>query len=206
MAPPVETELKFQTDEAGLAGLAAAVTLGHFDLINEPSVHDLDTYYDTAAGALASNGYACRVRRRDGRSIATLKGLGSAQGAVHRRVEMEIELSRPLPDPHAWPPGPMRDLVAIVTGGEPLQVVVTLDQIRQPRTVLAAGRPLATLSLDRVMARTGSRTHQWYEVEVELAPDAPEGTLEALLAATQRQTGLRPEPRSKLEQALELPP
>lgn len=200
----MEVELKFQTDDVGLQRLAAAPVLGDYRLIDEPPTHDLDTYYDTADSALAASGYACRLRLRDGRPIAALKGRGGAHGPIHRRAEWETDLTTLTPDPTAWPPGPTRELAESLTRGEPLQPLVVVEQRRQPRAVLSAGCRIATLSLDRVIVRVGNRTRRWCEVEIEMTRDATQAAVEALRGALQAVADVHPETRSKFEQALAL--
>ncbi len=93
----MEIEAKFCIpDERSFQGLLETTSLAGFGLGPE-SVHELtDRYLDTAEGCLRMAGYACRVRQDGGRTLLTLKGLGEAAGAVHRRVELEVELPEPL--------------------------------------------------------------------------------------------------------------
>ena len=90
-------------------------------LIPTSAVQMADRYFDTADGRLLAAGYACRLRTENASVLATLKGLGGAQGAIHHRDEQEIQLAAWTPDATAWPASPARDLALKLSGGAPLQ-------------------------------------------------------------------------------------
>ena len=106
----MEVEAKFSIpDERTFQRLLEATSLAGYSL-EEPALLDLhDRYLDTGDGAILAGGYACRIRQQDGLTLATLKGLGTASGAIHHRIEHEVELPQPLP-PQQWPPSVARDL------------------------------------------------------------------------------------------------
>ena len=125
----MEIEAKFSVpDEATFRRLVETTALAGFDL-GEASVEELsDRYLDTAGRAIQSWGYACRLRRKGDGYVATLKGLGRAAGAVHRRIEHEVGLSKPV-YPQDWPPSAARDLALRLCGCEPLVVLLSLIHI-----------------------------------------------------------------------------
>lgn len=201
----MEIEAKFSVpDEQAFRQLLEATALaGH--RLGEALVANLhDRYLDTAQGAIRARGYACRLRRRDDVYIATLKGMGGASGAVHRRVEHEIELAEPLP-PHAWPPSAARDLALRLCENQALTVLFDVDQVRHTRPLYDGDRAVAKLNLDRVRVGRGDfEAATSLELEVELLPDGREEDLHALVVALQEGWGLTPETRSKFERGLDL--
>jgi CHAD domain-containing protein len=199
----LEIEAKFSVpDRPTFQRLLEAQSLGGLTL-GEGSVAQLqDRYLDTAEGALRAQGYACRLRQEDGRTLGSLKGLGQAAGAVHRREELEVELPRPL-QPAEWPPGPARELALHLSGARPLLPLLVISQTRHSRPILAPDSSLATLTLDdvRVFHNEGLLA-SFLEVEAELLPGQDEEELERLAAAIQEDWALAPQPRSKFERAM----
>jgi CHAD domain-containing protein len=202
----LEIEAKFSIpDEQQFQRLLETTTLAGFRL-GEMSVLELrDRYLDTAGRAFWASGYACRLRKQGDRILLTLKGLGGATGAVHRRAEHEVELAEPLP-PQDWPPSAVRDLALRLSGGEPLVALFDVEQTRYSR-ILQRDQAVAELNLDRVCIRLGQgKRHPqalaFLELEAELLPDGSEEDLKELVAELQGSWGLAPEGRSKFERGL----
>jgi CHAD domain-containing protein len=162
-----------------------------------------DAYFDTSGGGLLAGGFACRLRSTDGSLLLTLKGLGGAEGAVHRRAEHQMQLPAWDPDPAAWPEGPARDVALELAAGAPLEPLVELFQRRVLADVMDGERRVAELSRDAVRTEAGGRPASYYELEAELADTGTEADLEAIVAELMSTWGLTPEPRSKFERALE---
>jgi len=211
--PPVEIEAKFIVpDEATLQRLLEMRELGGFRLEPGPTRQVSDSYRDTADRAIQRGGYACRVRRRGDKKIATLKGLGMAEGAVHQRAQHEVTLDGGDPrlgeSPADWPASAARKLALALSQGEPLFELFSLSQQRHTRTVHAAvstsegDRLVAELSLDVVEMHTGDEVKATFEVEVELAPDGRPDDLALMVADLRDIRQLQPQPRSKFEQGL----
>jgi inorganic triphosphatase YgiF len=208
---PVEVEAKFRADDpAPLEALAAMSTLADASLGPPRGVVEIDAYLDTVDGRLADARWACRLRNRDGALRLSLKGPAEPGGGglIHRRPEVEGPASAIL-DPTQWPPSEARDLLARLSGGEPLLERFRLRQRRTERGVLVDDRPIGTLSLDDVTVLRDGRMEagRLFTVELELLPAAdPSATddLERLAAALDARPGLVPDPRTKLEHALEL--
>jgi len=201
----LEIEAKFRIpDVQTFQCLLEAATLAGFTLGPASAAELRDRYLDTAARALLAAGFACRLRRQGNRTLATLKGLGGAAGAVHRRIELEVDLAEPLP-PADWPPSPARDLVLRVCGSEPLETLLELEQTRNSRWLHEGDRTVAELSLDRVAVRRDMQVIASYlELEAELVADGCEEDLTRLAAELQGRWGLVPNGQSKFERALVL--
>jgi inorganic triphosphatase YgiF len=208
MADTLEVELKLRADAAALEELAKVPGLGPADLGPPRAVDELDRYLDTVGGALAAARWACRLRSREGRSWISLKGPAqhAAGDSVHRRPEVE----GPAPDdpsttPHAWPVSPARDLVLRLAGPQPLREVLRLRQHRLERALLVGGRRVAVLSLDDVtVEHDGRDMGAMRVVELEVDSAISSDAIEPVFAALRERDGLRPEPASKLERALEM--
>lgn len=203
----MEIEAKFSIpDEKVFERLLEATTLAGFRL-GEASISDLhDRYLDTADGAVRAGGYACRLRRTGDRYRASLKGLGGASGAIHRRAEYEVRLDESLP-PHRWPASSARDLAVRLCGTDPLIALFEIDQVRHSRPLLDGDRAVAEFSLDRVQVCAEGLSEDaasYLELEAELRPDGNEVDLQKLVAELQNAWGLAPEGRSKFERALAL--
>ena len=197
-APVLEIEAKFRVpDDRTFQRLLEVATLGGFALGPASMVELHDRYLDTARGALFHAGYACRLRHDGRHVIATVKGLGGAEGAVHRRVEYELDLPALLP-PVDWPAGRARDLVLQLCADEPLTVLFDLEQIRHARRVLDGERAVAELNVSQVKLRLET----YLELEVELLPDGTEQDLEPISRELGTDWRLEPEEESKFQRAL----
>lgn len=178
-------------------------SLAGFTLIPTAVAQVADRYFDTADGRLLAAGYTCRLRTEGGAVLATLKGLGAAQDAIHHRDEQEVQLTTWTPDVTAWPASPARDLALKLTEGAALQPLFDLAQQRHRADVLDGARRVAELSLDAVRATVGRRPALYYELEVELKPDGVEADLARIVQELRDHHHLTPEPRSKFARALE---
>jgi CHAD domain-containing protein len=198
-----EIEAKYAVpDHSSFEKLRALEALGEYRLVPRAEQRVTDHYLDTQRRALLEAGYACRRRADEagGPEWVTVKELGDALEAVHRRIELETQVPPGSP-PERWPEGPARDLVIRLAGEAPLVELFHLSQSRLMRDVEREGRRVAVLSLDRV--EFGATLPATYELEIELAPAGDAGDLEALVAALEP-FGLNPQTLSKFERALAL--
>jgi CHAD domain-containing protein len=163
-----------------------------------------DTYLDTPDRLILAAGYACRQRQQDEGILITLKGLRGAEGAVHRREELEVLLpaDRLSLSPADWPASPVRDRVNQLIGESSLIPLFGLQQWRTLRQVSQDERQAAELSLDEVHLAAEARQQNYFELEVELASQGTEDDLAAMVVCLQDKWGLVPEMRSKFERAL----
>lgn len=201
----MEVEAKFSIpDESTFQRLLETTSLAGFSLV-EPVLLDLhDRYLDTREGAVLAGGYACRIRQQDGLTLATLKGLGRASGAIHHREEQEVELSQPLP-PQQWPDSIARDTALRLSEDETLVPLFEVHQARHRRHLCDGDRVIAELNLDRGRLYRGTETGASYlELEAELLPGGSEEILEQLAEELQTKWGLLPQSRSKFERGLAL--
>ena len=203
-----EVEAKFLADDpAVLNALATTPSLGFASVGSARTVAELDRYLDTADGALAARRWACRLRTRDGAVSVSLKG--PAEPTVgdwhHRRPEVEGPATDSL-DPADWPDSDARQWLLELSGGAELVERFELRQDRTERPVLVDGEPVGTMSLDVVHVVDGDRERgRLLVVELELANDEslPAARFETLARALAARPGLSPDPRTKLEHALE---
>lgn len=200
----MEIEAKFLVDAGALTTVAGLRQLGAYTLAPTPAPErQLNTYYDTADGRLAAARHGLRVRRVGERALVTLKGPAEVgPDGVHRRGEHEF----PGDDPHpaAWPPGVARELGLALTGGAPLAPTVAVATERNILYALRDGVRVAEIALDRGVLRAGGRERPFAEIEIELLPDGGRADLAALAADLGAHVRLQPEPRSKLQRAMEL--
>ncbi len=208
----MEIEAKFVVPDPSVSRrLKLLRRLAGFALGERKVSRVLDTYLDTKDRSLMMAGMACRVRRQsDGRLLLTVKGMGTATGAVHRREELEIPLpaddsgSKWVFKARAWPESPARARVLQVVGRKRLNRLATIRQRRMIRPVTQDGHAVALLSLDDVQVRAGGAEERFSEVEVELTGRGGDADLDRLATCLEREWGLRPDAHSKLDRALAL--
>ncbi len=160
-----------------------------------------DTYLDTADRRVLAAGYICRKRAQSDGSLITLKSVGQAQGAIHRRDELEVLLPTDTP-PEQWPDSPVRNQIIQWVGDAPLNELFSLSQIRAVRIASQGQRPVAELSLDEVHLSAGHKARIYFVLEAELLRQGAEEDLQAIVHCLQHEWKLDPEPASKFEQAL----
>jgi CHAD domain-containing protein len=198
----MEIEAKFAVpDDSSFETLLSLESLGDYRLVPSGEQRMTDRYVDTPGRDLLQSGHTCRRRvgQAGGPELVTVKGLGGALGAVHRRFEQEMEVPLDAP-PEQWPSGAPRDIVLQLTRGKPLVEFLTLHQHRTTRSVTRRDQRIATISLDRVEFAGGATA---CEMEIELSPPGSGADLEAL-GQLLRPFGLRPQSLSKFERALSL--
>ncbi|NIV33229.1 MAG: CYTH domain-containing protein [Anaerolineae bacterium] len=198
----MEIEAKFAVPDAVIfRRLQAVDRLAGFVLSTGQTKQVHDTYLDTAERLILAAGYACRRREQEGEVLITLKGLGGAGGAVHRREELEVALPADQP-PTQWLASPARERVLQLVGDAPLTPLFELRQTRLVRLVSQGERPVGEWSLDQVTLTFEGVEQAYSELEIELAPQGTEDDLAAIATCLQGEWGLEPQPRSKFERAL----
>jgi inorganic triphosphatase YgiF len=201
----MEIEAKYSVpDRATFERLLGLRVLGDYALRDSGLEQLTDHYLDTPGRSVERGGYALRLRQAAEQDewLATLKSLGGAEGALHRREELEVGVPA-MALPAAWPESPARELALRLAAGEPLAELFDLEQTRHRRAVLAGERTAAELNLDAVLLSTAAGDEVTYELEIELRPDGTADDLESVASALQVY-GLAPQPRSKFARALEL--
>lgn len=204
-----EVEAKFAADDPSvLDALATAPSVGIAVLGPARIAIETDRYLDTPEGALAASRWACRLRDRDGVIRVSLKGPAEATDGAwhHRRPEVEGPATASIV-PTDWPESNARHTLAELAGGAALVERFELRQERTERPAIVDGETVATLSLDVVdVIEGGRKMGGLLVVELELASDEalPADRFEALAGALTARPGLRPDPRTKLEHALEM--
>ena len=200
----MEVEAKFLVpDEATLARLIETASLAGCDVEPGEARRDVDTFLDTPDRRLLAAGYYFR-RRETGDGVRfTLKQLVAPSDGVLRREEIEALVAADVPIAE-WPAGELRERVEQLAGGEPLEAMLTLSQVRVARVVRRGRREIAELSLDRVTATAPDGDRGWLEAEVEARGGGVDADVTALAAELREQWGLVPEGRAKFTRALEL--
>ena len=200
---PVEVELKYDvTDPAALDRLLRAAEVAGFSGGEWREALVEDRYVDTADRAVERAGYAARIRLRGGRAVAGLKSLTPADGALHRREEIEGPADEGL-NPRTWPESDARDFLLRIVGDRALGERFVIRQRRRVREVTAPDGA-AELSADDVEVLSGGRRLGGYAaLEVELH-HGDETILGRLAAAIERTGGVRPSAKSKFEEARDL--
>jgi CHAD domain-containing protein len=203
MAASIEVEAKYAvTDPAVFTALLDLQALGSYALCPRGERRMIDHYLDTPHRDIFRGGYACRLREGEEEDgwLVTVKAVGEAAGAVHRREEHESQIppNAPLAD---WPEGTAREIVTRLSGDRTLAELFTLRQRRARRAVEQDGRAVGVLSLDTVESDIGGRRTVTRELEIELAATGTLDDLHALDAALEPYK-IKAQSKSKFEQAL----
>ncbi|HEY3786424.1 MAG TPA: CHAD domain-containing protein [Steroidobacteraceae bacterium] len=166
----------------------------------EPTLHLLDTYFDTEDWRIYRAGFALRIRMESGRAQATLKSLHSAQDEMADRLELSEPLRSGEGGAITQSGGPVGARVHAVTGAHPLQ---PLFEVRTARERYAIRRQdeeqqLGEIALDEtIVARPqGEARTSVQRVEVEALTSAHE-PLRALVKVLRNDCSLRPATDSK---------
>ncbi len=200
----MEIEAKFALSDAmAIQSLQTVEQLAGYVLSAPRVMRVRDTYLDTRDRRLLAAGYACRRREQRNEIRITLKQIQRANGAIHRREELEVVLSADAP-PAEWQASAARDRVMQIVGDELLTPLFALTQKRRVRQVTQGERYVAAMSVDDVHARAGRKRAAYAELEIELMPDGTDEDLAALVVCLQSEWNLSPESRSKFERALAL--
>jgi CHAD domain-containing protein len=197
---PAEVELKFDVvDLAAARALVEGEDLAGLRPAGPVAVINVkDRYVDTAGRALQKSGWVGRIRAvDDGETTVILKSAARrSRGAVHVRSELEGPADVAL-SPEQWPESIARDRLISLTGGEPLETTIVLDQRRRVRRFCDDDIEVE-VSLDRVRTLVEDRIIDRSLVfEVELKSGST-GNLEALGDDLGKRAYLVPSKVSKL--------
>lgn len=196
----MEIESKYTASEKQFSALLKVCALGEYSLENIEEQILSDHYMDTRQRHIDKSGYACRIRKKSGQWLLTLKGLGGVEGPIHQREEYEVEIQQDT-TPEQWPDSPARDLALSLAGSHPLVELCIIRQRRIKKAVYQGQRRVGEMSLDEVDIESAGQPERIYEVEIELQQDGTLIDLRALDEILQRRQ-LRPESRSKFERAM----
>lgn len=206
---PVERELKYSLVDPPPPP-AVVVTLGRrgpYAFVEAGTSVHRDRYFDGATGELRRAGWALRQRRlrpaEEGEPatvVATLKGAGRVDGALHEREEIEAPM-----EGRAWPLAVARPVAARVALRD-LRPLLTLETERAAYRVTFEGRPVAALAFDQVTVRIpgGERSAHFDEVEIEALAGATDAVLQGIVDLLETAVRLTPSSASKLERAAAL--
>ena len=203
MAGRLEIEAKFQvSDQETLSQILHQEQLDRFDLRLAPTYQVEDIYQDTAENHLHKAGYACRIRRKGGSWIATLKEQGETRDMIHERMELDVALPYLELDPLRWPDSEVRQLAIQLSGGVPLHRVFTIRQTRHTRIVTDQERQIAELSLDEVRLDIPGQSETYFELELECLPEGSLEDIRELSALLMAEWSLEPQTQSKFLRAM----
>ena len=196
-----ETEVKFIIpDLTTFSALQGMTSVGDFWLKPIGTKTHSDRYMDTVDRRILHAGYACRIRTAKQKQLLTLKSLSPPQGEIHRRREIEMEVTTD--QPQAWADGEARELVLSVIGNDPLETLFTIHQTRYKCHVYLDDEAIIELSLDEVSLNEPGDV-DYYELEAELINSGTETDLTQFVEALRTNWDLQAETRSKFERGLQ---
>ena len=202
----MEVELKYTIpDEKTAEWLWSAEELGAMAEEGSWSVDRFrGLYYDTEDHMLTKNDIAFRIRSEGDRTVATLKWHGSAEGALHKREELNITVEGDVPgkaDPAIFSESKMGRKVIGLTKGSELIPLIEVDVLRK-RVRVDTDKSLLEISIDLGKIHTKNGDLDISELEIELF-QGDEQDLIGLGGRLAEKYGLSVEQKSKFARGLE---
>jgi triphosphatase len=143
------------------------------------------------------------VRREGRRWVQTVKGGGSAQGGLHQRAEMEIEVAGPRPDLSRVRDGDFAEAFASARLRAQLAPVFITEFTRVSRAIELDAEARVEASVDQGVIRSGKRAEPLSELELELKGGPPHRLYDLALKLAE-DVPLSIEDRSKAERGYAL--
>lgn len=203
MSDLIEREWQFEASdlEAVEHWLAAPPDHAPFDFAFGEAKMQQDVYLDTLGWRIHRAGFTLRRRARGDAYEATLKSLARGGADLAARREVTERLDGPeILGGH----GEVATRVRLVAARESLRPVVEVHTRRRPIDVLRQGKVVASVALDdTTLLHDGEVTGTLCRVEVEVADEAVERDLGALVRVLARECGLVPALTSKFQAALD---
>jgi len=196
-----ETELKLSISPDALKSVREHPLIKQGD---PPITRKLrSTYFDTPDLDLWRRGITLRVRHDAGRWIQTVKGGGTVQGGLHRRLELETQLARPSPDCLAVTEHGLSRLFSSRRLRARLMPVFVTEINRSFQILRLDSGTTAEACIDRGQIRSGDKAEPVCELELELKSGAVSDLYELARGLLDR-VSLRVENRSKAERGYAL--
>ena len=195
-----ETELKLAVTPRTLARLAVDPMLGAAGVGAQRMVA---LYFDTPRFALWRRRVSLRLRRERRRWVQTVKGGGAFEAGLHRRIEIEHPVRRPVPDIALLGDHELGKLIARVAGRAALAPAFRVEVERATHVVSPAAGVRIEVSIDRGQIHAGGARAAVSEIELELK-QGPAWRLFELALAIAARYAVRLEHRSKAERGYEL--
>ncbi len=196
-----EIELKLLVPPRAVRRLAAHRLLRGQE---RPAKHRLySIYFDTPAHDLRRQGIALRLRREGRRWVQTVKGGGTAQGGLHQRAEVEMEVGGPALDLSQIANAGLAEAFSSASLHGKLKPVLITDFTRSVRVLTPDPGTRIEACIDRGVIRSGKRFEPLAEVELELKSGSPQ-QLYSLALNLAKDLPLSLENRSKAERGYAL--
>lgn len=205
---PVEIEAKFLLRRpAQFERVLETLSCHDYSVTECETRNQVDRYFDTEDWRILAAGWALRHRRDDSSEKLTLKSVGSRDGLLYRREEIEQPLRAGTPSCEPTAPGPVEDKLEQLVNGAHRRELFTVENRRSHfRLHVQHGDPaIMDLCLDRArIISPGAAANGLFftEIEVELEAGEPEAVAQ-LAAILEQQAGLLPSEFSKFERGLQ---
>ncbi|MEN1761254.1 CHAD domain-containing protein [Anoxynatronum sibiricum] len=163
----------------------------------------VSTYYDTPDHGLLQRGYTYRVRRESTGWMATVKGLGTVEGGLHRREEWNTPLPEGQPDLTLLEDEKIRSVLTKLTDNQPLVPLMTTRFQRTQAIWQHSSGTRVELALDEGFIEAETEKMPINELELELK----EGSSLVLLELGEhisRHMAVVPGDKSKFHRGLEM--
>ncbi len=203
----MEVELKFLVEDQ----IARERILGdkHLaEIMDKGSLEEIDmgaVYFDTAELDLCNNEIAFRVRRENGKPIATLKWGGKVENGLHMRGELNVTVNEEYakaPSLNIFEGSEIYEEIEKAAGDKPLVPLLEANCIRKQMRV-DTGKSISVVSLDVGEIVTSKGTAPISELEVELY-SGDEADMIALGRELATKYNLKEGAKSKFQVGLEL--
>lgn len=158
-------------------------------------------YFDTEDGAMQASRLAYRTREENGRWVATLKGSGTSEGGLHRRMEIEREVAGGEVDLTVFDGTEAEKLLMPYRDAKLIPIVET--NFTRTCWIVADAAAKIEIALDEGEIIAAGRSVPIREMELELK-SGDEDALSILSSWLQKQLGVIEEDQSKFARGLAL--
>lgn len=158
-------------------------------------------YFDTEDGAMQAARLAYRTRSENGRWVATLKGSGSSEGGLHRRMEIECDVTDGEVNLAVFDDTEAEELLLPYRDAKLVPIVET--NFTRTVWILRDATAQIEIALDEGEILAGGKTEPIRELELEFKSGDMEA-LQSLSGWLQKQLGVVEENQSKFARGLAL--
>jgi len=205
---PVEIELKLVlTSQEAESAIVAKMREHNYTVKELDKVKNVDIYLDTFDWLLIKSKLALRYRVTNGAAMYTIKSIGTIEGGIAKRMEIEVPIDEPVDDPSEIQVKQIREVIeGIIYPRKLLEHVQVRTERRRYRVLSTKGADIElafdTSSFSLRGLHKPRRAQKLHEMEAELL-DGPETALRSLESLLSREYGCPPSTASKLEVALD---
>ena len=207
--PPkvVEVELKLLLpDRVAETPIVNLLRQNKYNVQKIDPLSNIDTYMDTSDWALMKNKLSLRYRLSNNTAMYTLKSLGPIENGIANRMENEITLKNPVPNPTEITIKPLKNQVKSLIYPRKLLEQIVISTIRRRYLVDSPDGTKFEIDFDKSKFSASAlekprRAYQYHQLEVEVI-DGTASALKDLAKLLSDNFGYLPATSTKLQSAM----